>query len=543
MDSLIEQHPASKYFKLIRNILFAAFTLFIAFKLLSYNFNMINYPYPLEYREGGMLLTNVALSQGINPYALKNQPLYTNTYGIAYNLAIYPILKIFGTSIFVQRLLSAVFLWACCALLFVVARRNKISILVSIASILLFYAHTLYPSTTTAHPGPHSFGILMYLCTLFIPYLCNYSRLSLILSILLGLIALYAKLYFVLGIPILALYLFLFVSKRKGLFYGLIFLAVLIPSIILMQKIFHAYFTNTFFTVMTAQQLYFQYALIQFAYFIKVNMYIFILLVLSAIVYITTHLKQKKNSIPVVEKRGTTINWLNFDTPLINHSADFINFCLITSSLIILLKFGQHHGSWMAYFFQLISPFFVIFIARALSMRFTWETLLMIGLSVNLYTLSTQELAVMKEPLTQKQWEFLRELIRTHENILNSPAVVPIMIEMNRIIVDTGQNESFRDGVMRHWIFKYFATKIPSASDQSAYYVDPLYLKKYLDYQEAIHKSIREKQYDLLLINRDHPIWISDQPLEPFYELKGEIYIEMPFARQHWILQAWVPKR
>jgi hypothetical protein len=63
----------------------------ISLKLIIHHFQVIGNFFPNEYRESATLLTTDLLLKGGNPYALENQPEYTNVYGIFYHIIVLPL--------------------------------------------------------------------------------------------------------------------------------------------------------------------------------------------------------------------------------------------------------------------------------------------------------------------------------------------------------------------------------------------------------------------------------------------------------------------
>ena len=66
---------------------------------LAYNhFNLIFHGFPLDYNEGGMLVTTSAIAQWVNPYSLESQPSLISLYPVLYNIIVAPLSHVFGNS-------------------------------------------------------------------------------------------------------------------------------------------------------------------------------------------------------------------------------------------------------------------------------------------------------------------------------------------------------------------------------------------------------------------------------------------------------------
>src|ERR1035437_620686 len=84
----------------------------LACYLLYLHAEIILYPYPQEFREGHLMSTTKLLIDGINPYSLEVYPNYYNSYGILYNLVVFPFAYLFGCSLEIHRAVSALFIFS-----------------------------------------------------------------------------------------------------------------------------------------------------------------------------------------------------------------------------------------------------------------------------------------------------------------------------------------------------------------------------------------------------------------------------------------------
>ena len=96
-------------------------------RIFIYHYELIVYPYSATLREAALQSSTSLLLRGINPYGLEQMPQYTNVYGIVYPLLVMPFAKIWGATLPVHRAVTAMFMFACCALLFVVLRKKKMA--------------------------------------------------------------------------------------------------------------------------------------------------------------------------------------------------------------------------------------------------------------------------------------------------------------------------------------------------------------------------------------------------------------------------------
>ena len=110
IKKIIEDFKSKYLFKLIKSIekydknkiiyIFLIIgVLLIAVSIIYVQLKLIVFPYPLELREGSILLSSQALIDSINPYSLENNPIYINGFGVLYNLVILPFSKSFGNTL------------------------------------------------------------------------------------------------------------------------------------------------------------------------------------------------------------------------------------------------------------------------------------------------------------------------------------------------------------------------------------------------------------------------------------------------------------
>lgn len=514
-----------KRLQTVLSVIFLGFLLYFSFRFVSYHFQLINHPFPLEYREGAILLTTDLLLKGNNPFSLGLQPAYTNMYGILYNLIVYPFAKLGIASLFIHRLITAIFVWLACLFLFWIIHRKGGSILYAAAASLLFYAVLLFPMTTTALVGPHSLGLFLFLVSIFWPERKNYSFPSLIVSIIAGLLAFYAKAYFILGLPIVACYLFLFVSKKKGIIYGLLFVVSLAASIILIDKTMECYFNNTFFINMNVAQDSLEHARNQFAELIHLNRELLVILGLILVSQVINF-----SEIIRLAKGGLRMTIMDFNKPLFSNPLNLSFFCLLFGIVIIYFKLGRHGGSWMAYLFHLITPFFLVFLFTLMKPK-RWDIIFMPLVVMSLFNV----LGNFNINLNQKieNWQKVKDLISQHQVILNSPAIVPILVEQHKNVYESGHSEYFKVGAYRlsPLVKKIFPTG-PKGRE--------VILRHYAYLNEVVG-MIKEKKFDLIMVTEDYSPMLPAIMLQ-YYDYQGSIQVLMPHFKQNWNLAIFTPK-
>jgi len=502
-----------------------AFSLLLL-RLIIFNFGLIFYPFPLEYREAAPLTNTILLLKGGNPYAIANQPETTNVYGILYPLFVYPFAKLFGASIPVHRAISTFFILASSGLIFWVMRWQKVSLTVSFVAASVFYWHQILALAFVVKPD--SMGCFLFLASLVIAWRYNYSWLGLVLSIILGLLGFISKPYFVLSIPYLCIYIFLFKSQKKSILYGLLSLLATIFTCGILNHLFPSYFDNTFFGYLN-QKLAgsgFDYAVYQINTYIFENLSIVTIFIFFADIFTKENLLNFPR-VRVRRKFPEKINSSKINRPLIKANVDLFTFCFAASLFLFVLKLGQHSGTWLVYLYHLVSPFMIILAFRlADKLEKKAVIALMFLVSLNLFFVYPESRLKGKE--TYQQWENLKSLVAPHKNVLNSPAIASILMEQNKKVYDSGQSEYFVLGAKR----KIFNIELPR---------DNKIEQRVRQYQQEIADSVKARKFNLVVLTKNYLEFISESLLKKCYNYQGKVTVNM--LAQTWELDVWRPKK
>ena len=524
--------------------LFALALLYFGIQLIRYHYLLVTFPYPLESFEGAMLLTTKMLLNGENPYALNNMPVAINVYGIIYHLLAYPFARLWGSIFLVHRALSAVFILLSCILFFVILRRHRINTLYSISAVLIWYASLLYRYTAVAKPdGP---GIFLFLLSVFIMYLMQYSTWSLVMSVLLGVLAFYTKPYFVLSIPYLATYLFLFVSKKKAVRYAALSFVLLTTTAFLVNRVSETYFVNTFFNHINVATNDFGQLMLQLQFFALYYSGI----ILIFLVYLSLFVMDKARSgalqnlgrATIKQELTKRIHVVSYDKPLFGIAFSFSLCCLVLSFLLFYFKLGRHVGNIMTYAYHLITPFFLIYVYSLLDVplkdtslakrraNYTYA-LLLPGILVSLYLLTSSAtyLKDLSEWTDLADWRRIEQITRSHQNIMNSQVLVSLLLEQDKPVYDTGQTEFFQyshypSGLIDGWL-------LPNAAIS----------QQWAKYASSVKESVRQREFGAIIITRrEHRPYLED--LQDYYSRVDKVGVCMFHTAQCALLEIWEPR-
>lgn len=516
----------------IVQIIFVIFLIFFAVRILRYHWGLVTFPYANTLREGAMMTSTDALVKGLNPFDMSLQPWIMNQYGIVYPLLVWPWAKLFGTTILVHRIVSAFFVLASCFLLSLVLKRMTIPVLLSFWAVLMFYASLMYPVTSTSTIDPGATGLFFFLLTIFIPWFFEYSYPSLILSVLFGIIALYTKLYFFLGVFMLLPFLFIFVSKIKGVFYGLSLLAILTISIIVVNQILPAYFDNCFFSSINMGPSWSSMERLheQIVMYSDLHQWIFILMGLYILGYAVLFIR--KNSWGII-KSGAKNVFLSFrlnrfKEPLIKLRFPLFLFTAFCSSFVLYFSLGRHGGAMLWYFFQLLSPFLLIGAVWLFSRNAYWPILCIPLLVLTLYKMTSEEDPKwFSKNLTG--WPEVSMLVSQHQNILNSSLIAPLLIEQHKRVYDDGQAEYFVPGGERNdWMKGLFKED------------DRVFMQQFLFFND-LRSMVENKQFDLIILQPSLlPLGVGDD-IKKYYKFEGQLLVWAPQDRRPYAVTVWVP--
>jgi len=528
------QVNSSPGYALSLRVLLWIFFSFVLIKLVIYHLQIIANVFPNEYREGAILLTTDLMVNGGNPYALANQPEYTNVYGIFYHLIVLPFAKWFGINFPVHRAVSAFFIWASCWIFFDAMRWQKVPWVFAFSSTLILYGHLLYFTTPLARPD--SLGFFLFLSSLLIPWRCLYSFWSLLVSILLGVLAFLTKPYFILSIFYLTLYLFICKSKKDAIKYGILSLIVLIIAILGINHFFETYFNNTLWINVNVAGNTFKYAFQQVYEYARINWGI-IFIFLVSIFYAIVDWHKDDLIHRTIKWKCLNLDFFNLNQPLINFDIGLINFCLILSLFLFLCKFGQHQGSWLTYIHQLISPFlllvtFGVFKPQIKNRNKSWLSLILTLLVfLNLLSISSSQL-LPRPDYSLKEWNNLRALLLPHQHIFNSPAIVSILIEQGKKVYDSGQSEYFLRSSANQEFWDVFMPGNRIKIKQ-----------KIQGFLREVNQNLQLNKYDLIVLTKGHYRFISEELLTNYYEYKKTVLAPMSAkVKRNWELDIWQPK-
>jgi len=179
---------------------------------------MVVSPAPQEMREGAIVLSTLALLDGRNPYAADIAAVTGNLYGVLYPLLVAPAAVLFGPGLVTHRAVNGLFLAVAALCVFRAARDAGAARLAAGLAALLSAAGWLYWVGPTVRPD--GVGLSAMLAGLMLAARDPASPRRFAVVVALSLAGFAAKIYFGGAAFIVAAYVFLAVSWRRGLVFG-----------------------------------------------------------------------------------------------------------------------------------------------------------------------------------------------------------------------------------------------------------------------------------------------------------------------------------
>jgi len=476
-------------------------------------------PYQIGYREGAPQVITQMLIDGRNFSTFEHQPLGYNAYGLGYHAAVILFALIFGNTLFMHRAVTFIFILLSMATGFwVVFQQRRNFALATICSAFIMVAFMGWGGVGSA---PTTMGTFLFLAATFIPFIWSFDNKSIVLSAVLALIVFHTKAYFVLSFGIVASYLFLFVSKKKAVGYGFLFLALFVIAFAVIRLNYPLYFINVIHgnasnTFRTFERLYTQ--------LFWLSVYFFPALLLTGIMLWREFRKKTSQSI------GIKYDIFNLDKPLFDLRPDYLLHAFIISLLAFVTILGSHVGNYLAYSYELVVPTFLFWFFVNFDQKRIFTALSAALIVINLFywqyiTLNPQ----MLEQRSSVEWEKVFSYLDPSLNILNSPTVTSRMIELGVTPVDSGQTDVY-------YLMDSYPFNVLMGPSYEEYYNDGI------AYTDAINASISAHEYDFIITTKDVDVFYDVNLIVEHYEMVDQLILYMPATEQKWVVEVWEPK-
>jgi len=508
--------------KIIRSFFFGGMLVLFSW-FVYFSFSTIAIPYQIEYREGAAQVMTQILLIGGNPFSLEYQPLGMNNYGIGYNLLVLPFAKLFGNTLMVHRGISFFFLLASllfvARIIFLLKKDSLISVLCGIFIVVVLAGRGGLGAF------PSAMGTFLFLSGIFIPFIYSFRYPSLIASALLSIMAYYTKPYFVICFVVVAVYTFVFISKRKGIVYSLFFLSVFGFLFLWVRYGFELYFIDTFIGNLSNENRSLRHLRGQLVELVK-EFFPSIILGISLL-----FLNGSKFSPGALFR--TKFLWrskfLQVDAPLLDLPINYFAFTFIFCFLSFIFVLGLHGGSYMTSAYQIVLPPFILWLFQKLNSKSRFSIICFCLLFSNILILNN----ILLNPSFLRQrdsvaWKNLYSYARDSRRAVNCPAVVSALIDSGKVPIDSGQTEYY-----------YYIQPYPNHILFGPQYDT---VKRHgILYRRSIRNAISKGEFDKLILTEGYGNLISFDAVDQYYVKVETIAIEMPQTHQTWVIGVWEP--
>ena len=473
--------------------------------LVVLHLRMIVSPAPQEMREGAIIWITRLVLDGRNPYAMSELPASTYAYGIVYRLVVLPFARIFGNSYTVHLAVSAVAIAGSCGLLFRLLRREGTSLALSAIGVMLFYASSLYFVAPLARPD----GLGVFFCLASVTLLFTddpITPLRFAGGLSFGVLALLTKIYLAFPPFLFALYVFLFVSRTRGLIYGVTTVAASVAALLIMTLFYPAYISMSVIDNMNSANYY------NVAYMEQQTLdWLLFSLPLSAGLFLVL-VREARTPLQSLRKRPS-----------------LFAFGAAVNAAVFFAVFGGHAGAHMTYLFHLVTPLLIVALLPAFDER-SWDAAVVAVALPIAFVANAHYFPLTFARFRAAEATFARisDAIRTHQQVLGSTEVAGPLALAGRPVFDSGHSQYFGAAAI--------AYRMPGLIPADA--IDT----RWQAFLTEIKSGIIEGRFDLIIRNR-RPGLIPDGLVAAHYDRVATFEVDFPWGAQRWPLDLWEPIR
>jgi hypothetical protein len=523
-----------KYFFYLAISLLFFFSAYTLVRSVVSHIEFINYPYQHEYREGAVLTITDLYVNSENPFELQYQPQNTYVYGYFYPWIASFFAKAYGNTLTVHRWVSYAFILLTCLLIYFALNRLKINPVFSFTAAVILHQSLIYNGLTSI-ARPEGLGIFLLVLGILIPWRFQFSFASCLVSILLGILGYLTKPYYAFVLPVVFIYIFIFISKRKSISYlalSVFLICIFAASVILIYSTYH---TNTLFVITGKKAYDYLHMKSQLLGYLRTNIFLFLIIIISLLVNLVSFLKNKQDNEPENYNHALRDNFLfnksiNIfqDKPVIKTNMDLL-FCFtfLFGIFVFVIKLGGHLGnSGGAYLYHLVTPCLILTTFQIFNKNHTkvFKSVIAIILIVAL----ARQFKFINFNFSKniECYSRIENLISNHNNVLNSPEVVSILVEQNKPVYNSGHSQYFKEGVNNQ-------TLIGASEDV---------IERENEFEKEIKNKIINKEFDLILLTKNNYSWFIDKDeLNQYYEFGYILCATMPDKK--WEIETWYPKK
>jgi hypothetical protein len=209
----------------------------------------------------------------------------------------------------------------------------------------------------------------------------------------------------------------------------------------------------------------------------------------------------------------------------------------VVTGLVLAGILGHNGGNWLLYWFHLLLPFFVIWLAEQAAdlddLPIAISALAVLGVLASAAFTAHHGLWSPRE-LRQitAAWEEVDQAIQPHARVLGSPAITALLVAQGREVFDSGHTGYFPQA------------NNPRALRLGSLTIPRAHVTEIWDrYCGHLRTLIANRHFDIIIqspvdgYNNNEPSCFADIPLT--YRLSSEIQFHVPWVKG---LKVWLPK-
>jgi hypothetical protein len=473
--------------------------------LITKHLDSIFFPFANDFREGHTYSSTFMLLNGENPYSINSYPVFINSYGILFNIVVYPFAYLFGNSVVLHRIVSSSFIFATLFLVFRQSFKNKDFYVFNLICFILLYSGLIYGPNSSVRPD--GLGVFLFVCSIIIPVNSNFKKGSLVLSILFGLLSFYTKPYFLIGCIVILIYVFLFVNKWRAILFSFILLVSFLILGYVVFKLMPLYFYETLFAYTSSLKI------IQLAYSVKQLKHFFFF------------------SLPFLPFLASIIFCKSGINQLLSNSYSRL---LIMLLAFLFFPLGLNSGAFLTYHFQIMMPVMCLFLLTleskvVHSIKFNMWPLL---LSVVLFFSFTYRYVSFSKSVESdfESWESLSEYVDTKNNILASPLLSSLLIDKSKKIYDNG-------------VSAFVNSKHHSEIANRLFGLDAMLDIRKRTYISDLRYKIHYQKFDAIIVSPELPEVVGNYIEHDKYHLVKAYNLRTPHDGAKYRINIWEPIR
>lgn len=463
---------------------------------------MVASPAPQEMREGAVVWITRLMLEGRNPWDPAELPASANVYGAGYHLAVLPFAALFGNGFEVHRAVSAAAILGAAAILFALMRRAGADRLPAAVGTAVFYLSSLYFVGPLARPD--GLAVLLSVASLAVIVSGRFRALPFAAGLALAMGALATKVYLAYPPFALGAYVFLYVSRRRGLAYLAASGAAAAGTLLALAVPFPAYVETS------------------------------VLANAGSAAYDVRHL---------LEQTG---DWLLYSLPLTAGLAvlllgmrrvpdprtppDPFAFVAALGFLAYLALLGGHPGAHMTYLFQLVTPALTVALVPRLSGRPLARAACLAALPAAV-AWTAPWFPWTSEPFRRGEAAFaeVARAVAAHGRVLGSTEAAGVLALAGRPVVESGQSEYF-GGIAA-------APALPLLPLPGG-----VLAGRWEAFNDGIRRGIEDRAYGLVIRSRRPGGVIPQDLLERHYRVVGTVPLLFAWTGQAWPVDLLEPR-